>query len=385
MSDHFDIGSSGLLSKPMLDEMLLWAEGMGYSDIYLMSGSPVHGKLHKEVNPITKTPLRGSGFSELIEYLYHETGTAVIQDKGYIDTNYSIIDDYDKEYRFRVSVTAVEAPSGIAQGYQIVLRVVDSDIQSTESLGLTPTMVHPFKSGVGIGLVTGKTNSGKTTTCASILKEIIQSMRVHIITFESPIETSFHHVENKKALVVQSESPRDIKEYDDAVGNSLRRSPDYVYFSELRTKNIINAAITEASTGHFVVGTLHTNTLANTFARVAAEYPDDSRKAVIMKFLSVVSVIIHQELYPKVGGGLIAIRECLTFTIKIKEILAERLLQSPTGDIEADIDELVSSRGESFVANAKKAFDKGLIDGETYQLICFQRGVINPHLEAMGG
>ena len=77
----------------------------------------------------------------------------------------------------------------------------------------------------GLMLVTGKTNSGKTTTLNALVNEINENQNKKILTLENPVE--FKHF-SKKSIIVQKEvgQGRDILTFSDGVKNSLREDCD---------------------------------------------------------------------------------------------------------------------------------------------------------------
>ncbi len=74
-------------------------------------------------------------------------------------------------------------------------------------------------------MVTGKTNSGKTTTLNALINEVNENEKKKILTLEKPIE--YKH-ESKKCLIVQKEVGvgQDVKIFRDGVKNSLREDCD---------------------------------------------------------------------------------------------------------------------------------------------------------------
>ena len=99
----------------------------------------------------------------------------------------------------------------------------------------------------GLGLVTGPTGSGKSTTLASMIDKINSEHRHHIVTVEDPIE--FLHA-NKLCIVNQREVGADTTGFKDALKYVLRQDPDVVLIGEMRDLETIEAALTVAETGH---------------------------------------------------------------------------------------------------------------------------------------
>ncbi len=74
----------------------------------------------------------------------------------------------------------------------------------------------------GLFLVTGPTGSGKSTSLASMINYINETVDHHIITIEDPIE--FYHP-NKKSTVNQREVGVDVPSFSEALRRALRQDP----------------------------------------------------------------------------------------------------------------------------------------------------------------
>jgi twitching motility protein PilT len=107
-----------------------------------------------------------------------------------------------------------------------------------------------------VALVTGITGSGKSTTIASMVQHINQSLPVHIVTIEDPIEFVYR---DEMASISQREVGIDTETFHDALKYVLRQDPDVILVGEMRDLETIAAALTIAETGHLVLATLHTN------------------------------------------------------------------------------------------------------------------------------
>ena len=98
-------------------------------------------------------------------------------------------------------------------------------------------------------LVTGKTNSGKSTTLNALVNYINENQNKKILTLENPVEYKHH---SKKSLIVQKEvgKGRDSLTFSDGVKNSLREDCDILVIGEIRDKITMEAAIEMAESGH---------------------------------------------------------------------------------------------------------------------------------------
>ena len=84
----------------------------------------------------------------------------------------------------------------------MVLRQIPNDKLTPEQLGLTDAIIQCVMRPRGLFLVTGPTGSGKSTTLASLINYLNETVDHHIITIEDPIE--FYH-EHKKSTINQRE------------------------------------------------------------------------------------------------------------------------------------------------------------------------------------
>src|SRR4051812_39389525 len=108
--------------------------------------------------------------------------------RGACDCSYAV-GDYA---RFRVNVFRQRG------NLAIVMRKMQSEMPTIESLGLQPVFREMCRERNGLILVTGATGSGKTTTLSAMLEEINATQAVHVVTLEDPIE--FIHAHNRSTF-----------------------------------------------------------------------------------------------------------------------------------------------------------------------------------------
>lgn len=143
-------------------------------------------------------------------------------------------------------------------GEKIVMRLLDKSnvMLGLEESGMMACHLGPYRKLIrrpgGLILVTGPTDSGKSTTLYGTLREI-NSMDKNIVTIEDPVECQLGVINqvqvNPMAGVTFSSGLRSI----------LRQDPDVIMIGEIRDKETATIAIHAALTGHLVFSTLHTN------------------------------------------------------------------------------------------------------------------------------
>lgn len=166
-----------------------------------------------------------------------------------------------KDMDFRVSVLPT------LFGEKIVLRLLDkSNLQvDMTKLGFEPDDLKLFKTIIaqpyGMLLITGPTGSGKTTTIYSALAEL-NTTRTNITTAEDPVEFNLEGINQ-----VQMRADIDLT-FASALRSFLRQDPEVIMVGEIRDLETAQIAFKAASTGHFVVSTLHTNDAPSTLVRL---------------------------------------------------------------------------------------------------------------------
>ncbi len=205
------------------------------------------------------------------------------------------IHDRAQDGRFSIELkeSEIEIRTSVIPGAyseSIVMRILNPEAiaVSFEDLGMEASLRDVVLAEItkpnGMLLNTGPTGSGKTTTLYACLKKI-HSPDVKIITIEDPIE---YHLQG----IVQTQVD---KEYTFIGGlrSALRQDPDVIMIGEIRDADVARTAIDSALTGHFVFSTLHTNTAAGAFPRLA-DFGIDLKVAG-----SAISVVLAQRLVRK--------------------------------------------------------------------------------------
>ena len=175
------------------------------------------------------------------------------------------------------------------------MRIIKNELPKYEDLGLPEIIRTMTYQPQGVILVTGKTNSGKSTTLSALIDEINNRQNRKILTLENPIE--YKH-RSKKSIIVQKEigPGKDALTFSDGVKNALREDCDILVIGEIRDRETMEAAIDMAESGHLVIGTLHTKSCAETIDRMINFY-DVRDQAQIKNLIStLLKIVVSQRL-----------------------------------------------------------------------------------------
>ena len=193
-------------------------------------------------------------------------------------------------------------------------RYLPENIPSFEDLHIpAETMKQLAKLHHGLVLVTGMTGSGKTTTVAALVDWINSTKTCHILCIENPVE--FVH-RNRRSIVSQRNTGKDVRNFNEAVTASLRHDPDVIVIGEMRDPDTIRSAISAAATGHLVISTLHSNTASEVINRIISFFDPVERDLVRLQLRDSIRCIICQRLVPRTGGGRVPALEIMFNDIK---------------------------------------------------------------------
>lgn len=203
-----------------------------------------------------------------------------------------------------------------SNGPGITCRLLKDKINDLGSLGIAPDTVRALqefmKRRQGFGLVTGQTNSGKSTTLAAILDWLRQHYPRHIVTVEDPIEYRYSRfVATEKTdtpplpapgFVTQQEVGKHVETYQQGLRDALRKAPHVILIGEIRDRETMETAIEAAQTGHVVISTLHTNGAVKTLSRILEFFPQEQHPSVLSRLSEILMFILSQGLIPTEDG-----------------------------------------------------------------------------------
>jgi twitching motility protein PilT len=293
-----------------LDEILRLAHDKNASDIHLTTGLPPMMRMDGEVMNLPFRPLRPEDTRRLVYECLTDENLKKFETTHELDFGYSIAG----LARFRFNVYMQRNSVAAA------LRAIPTKIPTFADLGLPGIIRDIAKRSSGLVLVTGPTGSGKSTTIASMIDDINETRRSHILTIEDPIEYLHQH---KRCMVNQRELHSDTYSFHNSLRAVLREDPDIILVGELRDLETIEAALTLAETGHLVFGTLHTRNAPSTIDRVIDVFPSEQQEQIRVLLGNTLEGVVSQQLIPKMGGGRVAVLEIMLGTPAIKNLIRE--------------------------------------------------------------
>jgi len=299
------------MAATMHDLLTLLVE-RGASDLHITTGTYPQLRVHGKLASLTQFEQLTPADTQRLAYsVLNEGQKQKFEEENELDLSFGI----QGLARFRCNIYRQRGAVACA------IRVIPTKIKGFHELGLPPIIEQLADRPKGLILVTGPTGSGKSTTLAAMVDKINSERSEHIVTIEDPIEFVHQH---KKCLVNQREVFSDTQSFKNALKYILRQDPDVVLVGEMRDLETIAAALTIAETGHLTLGTLHTNSCAQTMNRIIDVFPTSQQDQVRAQLALVLEGVFCQQLIPTSDGrGRAMAMEIMVVTPAIRNLIRE--------------------------------------------------------------
>ena len=329
-----------------IDKILDTAKKKDASDVHLICGLKPMLRIRRElIEYDCESPLTEGDMLEIYDYFVRGNvdKDRVFKETKKLDTSFEF-----EDIRLRVNISlSNEIPI-------LTMRLIKNELPKYEDLRVPDIVRRMTYQPQGLILVTGKTNSGKTTTLNALINEINENQNKKILTLENPIE--YKHTSKKSVIVQKEVGPgRDCLTFSAGVKNSLREDCDILVIGEIRDKETMEAAIETAESGHLVIGTLHTKSCAETIDRMVNFYEIRDQQTVKYLISSLLKLVISQRLLPSKKGDLVLVPEVMVVDNVVSGIIRkEKISVSEIEDaIQSNLEKgsigLINSIAELFV------------------------------------
>ncbi len=341
-----------------IEKILQSAINKDASDVHLISGLKPTFRIARELIPEGEHVLTEEDIYEIYDYIVKGNidKDNVFKETKKLDTALEL-----KGIRFRVNISlSNDVPV-------ITLRIIKNELPTYEELGVPEIVRRMTYQQHGLILVTGKTNSGKTTTLNALINEINKTQNKKILSLENPIE--YKHKSNK-SIIVQKEvgQGRDLRSFSDGVKNSLREDCDILVIGEIRDRETMEAGIEMAESGHLVIGTLHTKSCAETIDRMINFYEVRDQASVKYLLSSLLKLVISQRLLRGTDGKLVLVPEVMVVDNVVSGLIRKEKLS--VSEIEDAIQSGLEKGSISLINSIAKVFvdDKITLDQAKSQI-----------------
>ena len=279
------------------------------SALFLTAGFPPAVKLDGKITRISDKPLTAGECSEIAYTIM--TPKQLEEFTNTNECNFAI--NLPGIARFRVNAMVQRSATAL------VLRMINSQVPSFESLNLPPVLQKLSLKKRGLIIFVGGTGSGKSTSLASMIDYRNENSYDHIITIEDPIEFVHNH---KNCIITQREVGVDTENWFAALKNTLRQAPDVILIGEIRDRETMEYAIAFAETGHLCMATLHANSTNQALDRIINFFPEERRHQLLTDLSLNLQGFVSQRLIPKENSkGRVAAVEVLLNSPLISDLI----------------------------------------------------------------
>lgn len=297
-----------------MQSLLRWATAQGISDLHICAGARPFARQNRA--------LRYLGNDIIPEELSRRMNTILLSESE--RAHFEKANDYDYSLAFasgeRYRVNLMVHKDGPAGTY----RTIAAEVPSLHELGFNPQQIEVIQKLLsyhnGLLLVTGPVGAGKTTTLATLIKELNATREDHIITVEQPIEIV---QKSQGCSITQRAVGPHTKSFHSALKGALRQDPDIIVIGEMRDLETIEMAISASETGHLVIGTMHTADSASTLNRILDVFPPAQQTQIRAMVAESLRGIICQRLLPCKTGGLVLAVEILLKNTAVSSLIRE--------------------------------------------------------------
>lgn len=320
------------------------------SDVHLVCGSKPIYRINRELVEMEYAePLTAQDMRDIYQFFIHgnEGIAQTFEEEKRLDLNYEIGD------------TGLRVNISLSNGVPVLtIRTIRRDLPKFRDLGLPEVIRRIALLPQGLILVTGKSNSGKSTTLNALVNEINQTEKKKILMLENPVE--YVHKSNKSLIVQKEVGPgKDCVSFSSGSINALREDCDILVIGEIRDKSTMDAALEMAESGHLVIGTMHTRSCAETIDRVLNFYDLSDQLTVKYMFSSVLKAVVTQRLIKGKQNNLVMIPEIMI----VDDVVAGMIRKEKFS--KSEIEDAIQTRFEkgniSFVNSLAKAVNDGFI------------------------
>lgn len=281
------------------------------SDLHLAEGQPPKIRRHGQLMKLDLPVLTAEVMTDYLQEICEPDRWQHFLHTGDLDFAYVFGD----RARFRSNFLYQ------AHGMGAVFRTIPTKIKTLDDLDLPPVLKTLSLLRSGLVLVTGPTGSGKSTTLAAIIDLINETSARHILTIEEPIE--FVHP-NKRSILCQREVGIDVNSFADGLRTGGRQDCDVILVGEMRDYETISLAVSAATMGTLVFGTLHTNSAVKTVDRIIDAFPAGQQAQIRTMLADSLKAVCAQILLRNAeGNGRIACNEILLSSAALANSIRE--------------------------------------------------------------
>lgn len=211
----------------------------------------------------------------------------------------------------------------------------------------------------GLVIVSGKPNTGKTTTIAKMVQEInIGEGGRKIVTLEDPIEYLHKH---DLSLVIQREVGVDTDSFASGIKSAMHEDADVIVVGEISDAKTMELALQAADAGALVIVAMRSPDVQSALEHAVSIFPEEKQNQVREQLASTLKGVVCQQLIPcadeKYGLSHVAAYEIMS----MNNAISKAVRKGDFADIPALIDANRKASMRTMSTSLGKLKELGLI------------------------
>lgn len=291
--------------SPLLEQLLTWARGQKASDLVLAAGAPPQLRRDgKWLVAEDQLPLDGDLLSRELGVLAPAAARSAWFEHGAAGF---ATDEAGGRLRVQLGRDA--------NGPRAALRFVLPEAPSADRLGVPEAVRRWLRGRRGLVVLAGPAGGGTSTTLASLVRELAQSVAASVITIEDPIEIRHRG----SPLVSQREVGAHVASAAAGVRAAMREGADAICVAERGDAETWTAIGEAVAAGHLVLATSQAATSQAALARLV------EREALGDRLLDGLTGLLTQQLVERADGvGRLAAFEVLPGGAELAQLARAR-------------------------------------------------------------
>lgn len=230
-------------------------------------------------------------------------------------------------------------------GLTVVLRRLRDDVPRWSELGFPPGVLSVLLKGdgslqvpsllkkkAGLVIVSGETDSGKSTTLAALMKELLDLKRWVGVTIEDPVE---YPLGGTVGLGRCYQKDVAVGQFSETLREILRINPDVIMLGEVRDAETASTCLSAAITGHLVMATVHAASVAHSISRLVNLASQLRTQSDVLELAANCLVCgIYQKLERVSGGGRALQADVLFNTTAVRGLIHNNRMEHLAQEVE---------------------------------------------------
>lgn len=293
-------------------ELVRLADKKNASDLQLVVDSPPLLRIDGVLQPVKDSALLTP--EDVIEAFYQLT---TVEDREIFKEQMELDFGYTLPGVGRLRCNVAQQLNGVS----MAIRLLPPKIPTIDELELPQIFKNMVREPRGLILVSGPTDSGKTTTLATMIHHLNNIGGYHVVTIEDPIEYVHDRI---KSAITQRQLGKHTHSFSQALRHVLRQNPDVIMVGEMRDFDTAAAVLSIAETGHLVLSTGHAPSAPQAIERIVDMFPPHERHLAQTRLASLLIAVVCQTLVPRSDtSGRIAAVEIMIANSSVKNLIRE--------------------------------------------------------------